>query len=138
MPAPRKRDSQRTRRNKDAVETKRGQALGVQSWPPPSPQWVEPVVRMYKSFQQSGMVAFFEQTDVMLVWTACEGLQAWYDGGRRSANQFEFVMGQLKSLGGSEAERRRMRIELGNLEAEETAEEAEIASMGAYRERKGA
>lgn len=136
MPAQRKRDSQRTRRNKEEVETKRGQALGIQEWPEPSVGWVPAVVRMYRSFEQSGMAAFFEQTDVELVWIACEGLQAWYDKGCSSANQFEFVMGQLKSLGGSEAERRRMRIELENLSGAQTQEETELAYIDNYRARK--
>lgn len=136
MPAQRKRDSQRTRRNKDEIATKRGQALGVVAWPKPSAGWLPPVVRMYESYQQSGIAAFFEQTDVELVWLACEGLQAWYDGGNRSANQFEFVMGQLKSLGGSEAERRRMRIELENLSGAQTQEETELAYIDKYRARK--
>lgn len=133
MPGPiPKRDSERTRRNKTneaGLATKRGLARGVSEWPEPSAGWVGPVVRMYESYKTSGMSEFFEDTDVNMVWIACEGLQAWYDGGCKSANQFQFVTNLLGSLGASEAERRRMRIEL-DLEREEmTEEESTVASI---------
>ena len=79
------------------------------------------------------MAAFFEQTDVSMVWVACEGLQAWYAGGKRSANQFEFVTGLLAKLGGSEAERRRMRIELANLDSEVSEEEAAVVRIADFQ-----
>lgn len=139
MPGPiPKRDSERTRRNKTneaGLTTKRGIAYPVGEWPEPSPHWVPPVVRMYESFQTSGMVEFFQDTDVSLVWVACEGLQAWYEGGRRSANQFQFVTSLLGSLGASEGERRRMRIELELEQETDTEESAALAAITDIRSR---
>ena len=133
MPGPiGKRDNERTRRiknNEAGLTTKRGLARGVQRWEKPSPGWVTPVKKMYLSFRDSGMAQFFEQSDVQMVWFACEGMQAWYDGGCRSANQFQFVSNLLGALGATEGERRRMRIEL-ELESEEAAaEEIMVANI---------
>lgn len=137
MPGPMpKRSSERTRRNKEneaGLTLKKGVAQGIARWPLPDTSWHSAVVRMYESFSQSGMAAFFEQTDVEMCWIACEGLQAWYDGGKRSANQFEFVMGQFAKLGATEGERRRMRIELDSEAEQQTAEEAEVASIQAFK-----
>lgn len=141
MPGPvPKRSDRRTRRNKEnaaGLSVKRGVAVGVVEWYPPDEGWVEPVRRMYESFRQSGMAAFFEQSDLSLIWVACEGLQAWYDGGKKSAAQFDFVTGLLRQLGANEGERRRMQIELENQLEEVTEEDSAVASIAAYKSRRG-
>lgn len=141
MPGPiGKRDSERTRRNKTneaGLVTKRGVARGVTQWPDPEPYWHPAVVRMYKAFQDSGMSDFYEGTDAQMVFLACEGMQAWYDGRKASANQFQFVFNALGSLGASEGERRRMRIELDLEREEQTEESAAVAKMAEFRARRG-
>ena len=133
MPGPvGKRDNERTRRNKTneaGLTTKRGIARGVLRWEKPSEGWVDPVKKMYESFRDSGMYQFFEQSDVQMVWFACEGMQAWYDGGCRSANQFQFVSNLLGALGATEGERRRMRIELELENNETSAEDVAVAKI---------
>lgn len=141
MPGPMpKRSSERTRRNVEndaGITLKKGEARGVTEWPEPAVEWHDAVKRMYRSFSESGMAGFFEQTDVEMCWIACEGLQAWYVGGKRSANQFEFVTGLLSKLGATEGERRRMRIELEQQEQTQTEEEATIASIAAFKAKTG-
>lgn len=136
-PVPR-RSSERTRRNKEneaGLELKKGTARGVSQWPDPNPNWLPPVEAIYMSFRNSGMADFFEDTDVMMVWLACEGVQAWYDGGKRSANQFDFIMSNLAKLGASEAERRRMRIELEQQQETISEEEATVTELAAFKQR---
>lgn len=71
------------------------------------------------------MVDYYEETDVEMIWQACDQLQSHRDG-RRGAQGFDFIMKHLRDLGATEEARRRMRIELIS-QAEEEAEQPELA-----------
>lgn len=116
MPGPiPKRSDIRVRRNKPeangGVPLTRGTARGFRAFPAPGEHWDESTIRTYNSFQNSGMVDYFEETDIELIWQACDQLHTFRQG-RRSAQQYDLIMKWLSNLGATEAERRRMRIEL--------------------------
>lgn len=116
MPGPMpKRSDMRIRRNKPenegGVPLSRGTAMGFTAWAAPGEDWDESVIRLYNSFRNSGMVSYYEDTDVQMIWQACDQMQVHRDG-RRSAQGFDFIMKALDRLGATEDARRRMRIEL--------------------------
>lgn len=125
-----KRSEHRTRRNKlsgDGIETKRGQGNGIKEWPEPSEDWHPAIVRLFESLRISGMAQFYEQTDVEMAWVSCEGMNRWLSGSRPSGQTFESFYRAFERLGATEAERRRMHIELETSEvfdedAESTAD----------------
>lgn len=121
-----KRSDQRIRRNKpEGVQVSKGTARGFSSWPVASSEWDESVVRLYNSFRNSGMVDYYEETDVEMIWQACDQMHH-HRTGKRTAQSFDFLMKHLSLLGATEAERRRMRIELIN-EQEQQAKAPELA-----------
>lgn len=109
-----KRSDERTRTNKtgsDGIALKKGVALDY-SWTEPSWDWEEPVRRYYLSFQESGMQAYFQQTDVEQLWLACQFLNQVYTSGRPSAMILSEAMKMMQGLGATEGERRQLKIEL--------------------------
>lgn len=140
MPGPMPRRSEdRIRRNKTneaGIALKKGVASGVTlGWPDPPEHWLPPVVHMYRSFQASGMSQFYEDSDVALIYLACDGAQAWYDKDRKSPTYFAEMMSHLGKLGASEGERRRMQIELDSAADVVSEEEATVTSIAGYKQR---
>lgn len=130
-----KRSDVRVRRNKPeangGVPLTRGTARGFRAWPNPGADWDESTIRVYNSYQNSGMVDYYEETDIELIWQACDQLNVFRQG-RRTSQQFDLVMKWHSILGATEAERRRMRIEL--ISATDHVEEApELALVAEFR-----
>lgn len=120
-----KRASERTRNNKtatDGLELVKGDALPY-TWTDPSFDWEKPVQRYYMSFQQSGMAAYYQQTDVETLWMACEWMNRQYASGRPSAMILGEVNKMLDGLGATEGERRRLKIELEKPKEEDDGSE---------------
>lgn len=118
MPGPMpKRSSERTRRESPSEERmpiKRGMAHSYKKWPPPNKEWSSQVKQLWTSLGESGMEGFLEVSDIAYFRVVCDGLQEWYDSpaGRRSAMKLDIPLKHMASLGITEGERRKMRIEL--------------------------
>ena len=129
-----KRSDMRVRRNKPesdgGVPLSKGVAHGFSAWTPAGVDWDESVIRLYESFKNTGMVNYYEQTDIELIWQSCDQLNEFRQG-RRGAQGFDFIMKHLHALGASEEARRRMRIELvsQNDEEDETPELALVTDI---------
>lgn len=108
------RSDLRVRRNKpeDGIEITKGTAMGFSGWPQPGEDWDDSVVRFYNSFKHSGIVSYYEATDVEMIWQACDELNVHRNEGKRSAMRFDVLMKHLSAFGATEDGRRRMRIEL--------------------------
>lgn len=106
------RSDLRIRRNKpDGVGVSKGTAIGFVGWPRPG-DWDPSVIRFYNSFKNSGIVDYYEATDVEMIWQACDELNVHRNEGKRSAMRFDVLMKHLSAFGATEDGRRRMRIEL--------------------------
>ncbi|MDS2171620.1 hypothetical protein Q7C18_02810 [Nesterenkonia sp. CL21] len=129
-----KRSEERTRRNKtteEGLELKKGEALPYY-WRDPDPEWDEAIINFYESFAESGIAAFYQQTEVEWLWLACRELNDYRDSPRRSAMQLQAVLSMFSAdLGITEGARRRMAIELDAPKEEERVEDmdSKVASM---------
>ena len=131
-----KRSEERTRRNKegeDGIALKKGIALPYE-WKAPGENWDPRVVEFYDSFKESGMQAYYQQTDVAVLWLACDLLSSQVvNHGRPSAMMLAECMKMLDGLGITEGERRRIKIELDTPQVQEV--DAKVVAMESARER---
>lgn len=112
-----KHSSERTRRNKTdeaGLELKKGVAFGVPFIPEPNPEWEPQTIAFYRSLADSGMSRFYELSDWGTAIVLCDALDEFYrrPAGNRSWQMIDIVLKHMASLGTTEGERRRMRIEL--------------------------
>lgn len=112
-----KHSSERTRRNlksEDGLELKKGTAFGVTAIPPAREEWPDAVREWYASLAVSGMSNFMEYSDWAQALVIGDALAEFYsrEPGRRSWQMVDTVLKHMASLGTTEGERRRMRIEL--------------------------
>lgn len=130
-----KRSQERTRNNKvnaAGIALKKGVALPYE-WYEPGEDWPEPVVRFYESFKESGMQAFLQQTDVAQLYMGCQLLAEEWAKPRRSALLMGEAFKLLRDLGATEAERRRMQIELDTPQVQEV--DAKVVAMESAKAR---
>lgn len=112
-----KRSDERTRRNKtdeSGLELKKGNSFGVREAPPAREEWCDEVVHWYAMLQNSGMSEFYEYSDYAQALIIGDALNEFYsrEPGRRSWQMVDTVLKHMATLGTTEGERRRMRIEL--------------------------
>lgn len=102
------------------------------------PDWEPLAAELYDSMKVSGMSSFFEASDWAMLYLLCDHLSdlriAYKESGRLPAVVFQTLMRELNSLGMSEGERRRMRIELESVVADDS-EDAVITTIDSYREK---
>lgn len=132
MPGPiPKRSEERTRRNRSenegGVPLSKGVARGGDPIPA-DPDWHPIVHTWYEAIMESGIADYYERSDWATAYIIAEELNAYYlDAarlGKRSSMMLQTLMSAMLSLGVTEGERRRMRIEL-----EKPAEEQKPASL---------
>lgn len=140
----------RSRKGSDEMPVAVGELMPTKR-PPASKKWSAPVKRLYVSLGKSGQVAWYQDSDWAYAWFLCDQLDryqkaeerferwqaemdAWYEagepegekpkgGGRGgSAMKLKEIMAGLNNLLITEADRRRVRIELRHPESESLAE----------------
>lgn len=137
MPGPvPKRSEERTRRNKPenegGVPLSKGERVPYKvppvdsSWHPRAKQW-------YRSLSRSGMREYYELSDYEMARLLCDALTEYYK--RPTAMMLATILQGMTSLGVTEGERRRMRIELEQPKEAETS--ASIVALETYREQLG-
>ena len=116
-----KRDAERTRRNKDEghATLAKGTAFGGDPFPVKS-HWHPMAVEWYESLSDSGIAAFYERSDWATAMIVAEELTHYFNTStsRRSAQMLTALFSMMTSLGATEGDRRRMRIELEKPKAE--------------------
>lgn len=129
-----KRDAERTRRNKDesGVSLAKGAALGGDPFPVKD-HWHSMAVEWYQSLSESGIAAFYERSDWATAMIVAEELTHYFNSstGRRSAQMLTALFSMMTSLGATEGDRRRMRIELEKPKPK--LESASITAIGDYK-----
>ncbi len=123
-----KRDAERGRRNKPENEGKVSLAKGTAYGGDPFPvkdHWHEMAIDWYESLSESGIREFYERSDWATAMIVAEELTNYFNTStsRRSAQMLTALFSMMTSLGATEGDRRRMRIELEK-------PKTEIASVG--------
>lgn len=140
MPGPiPKRSEARTRANKPenegGIPLSKGIARGGK--PPAAKSHWHPLAKAwFKSLKDSGMADYYEASDWAMATLIAEELTAYYadaakPGGKRSAMMLATIFSAMESLGVTEGERRRMRIELEKPKEPETP--AELIAIDGYK-----
>lgn len=91
--------------------------------PPPDSEWHPTAKRLYQSLRESGQSDFFQNSDWAFAWSLCEDVsvmkkQQVYSG-KLHAESLKGIYSALSNLMFTEADRRRMRIELMEEKTEE-------------------
>lgn len=108
----------RERKGKDQVPVTKGQSRPT-TIPRADPEW-HPIARMlWDSLKRSGQSDFYEQSDWAVAYSLCEDLSLYKASGRRSSQMAQVIYSTMSNLLVTEADRRRVRIELHEPEAEE-------------------
>lgn len=159
-----KKEAERRRRNKDAVETEvinlDELIAGEVTVPKPDPDW-EPLTRsFYDSFKASGQAIWMEPSDWMTAYALMEVLDRWlkpqevkvgeYRPGAQEGGEVEYrfedkilpmpgsvltgILKGLSALMATEGDRRRLRIELERKKAVEAALGGNVVSISKTRE----
>lgn len=132
-----KRDAERTRRNKPenegGVSIAKGTAMPL-TIPPADPNWAPRAIEWYESLATSGMVAFAQNSDFATARILCDALTDYYK--RPSAMMLASILSGMTSLGTTEGDRRRMRIELEAPKA--PVQSTGVTELNNYRSKLGA
>jgi hypothetical protein len=137
MPGPvPKRSEERTRRNKPenegGVSLSKGERVPFRV-PPVDKNWHDRAKQWYRSLSRSGMREYYELSDYEMARLLCDALTEYYK--RPTAMMLATILQGMTSLGVTEGERRRMRIELENPKENETS--ASIVAIDTYRAQLG-
>jgi hypothetical protein len=137
MPGPvPKRSEERTRRNKPenegGVSLSKGEKVPYKV-PPVDSQWHPRAKQWYRSLSRSGMREYYELSDYEMARVLCDALTEYYK--RPTAMMLATILQGMTSLGVTEGERRRMRIELEKPKENETS--ASIVAIDTYRAQLG-
>jgi len=131
-----KRDSERTRRNKPenegGVSLAKGAALPVEV-PPADPDWAPRAKSWYESLSTSGIAAFMQNSDFEYARILCDALTHYYK--HPTAMMLASILSGMTSLGTTEGDRRRMRIELEAPKA--PVQSTGVTELNGYRSRLG-
>lgn len=136
-----KRDSERTRRNKPenegGVSLAKGTAYGGDPFPAKD-YWHPMAVEWYESLSDSGIAAFYERSDWATAMIVAEELSHYFNTStsRRSAQMLTALFSMMTSLGATEGDRRRMRIELEKPQVE--IQSVGVTELANYKSKLGA
>lgn len=128
-----KRDDQRRRRNLSSVVDK-VEMDGVVTPPPLNLPEPHPLaVDMYQALTESGQARYFEPSDWQRARLMCEMVSRLLSAGKLSSMLYTAIQQDMNALLFTEAERRRVRMEIerGSVDTSET--DAKVATMAAYR-----
>lgn len=137
MPGPMpKRSEERTRRNKPenegGVPLSKGERVPHRI-PPADANWHPRAKQWYRSMSRSGMRDYYEVSDYEYARILCDALTEYYK--RPTAMMLATILQGMTSLGVTEGERRRMRIELEDPKEAETS--ASLVAIDTYRAQLG-
>ncbi len=135
-----KRSTERRRRNDAGEGISRAPAGTVVRVPAASASWHPLARKMYLALKSSGQSAFFEPSDWAAAQLAAEATSRMLEAEKLSAMLLTAVDGMWARLLVTEADRRRLKIELERPDdgAEQAEYNAKVARMASYRRKTGA
>ena len=118
----------------DRPELKKGTLRPVQI-PKPDETWHTTAKRLYIALSESGQADFFQNSDWAFAWSLCEDISVMkrlqMQTGKPHAEALKALYGAMGNLMFTEADRRRLRIELMD-EADDTKNPS-VTQMEQYR-----
>lgn len=108
----------RSRKGKDETPVTKGEMRKV-TVPNADPEW-HPIAQMlWKSLKTSGQADFYQNSDWAFAYSIADDLSMYKKSGRRSSQMAQVIYAAMSNLLVTEADRRRIRIELHEPEAAE-------------------
>jgi hypothetical protein len=124
----------RARKGKDQRPVTKGVARPVRV-PRADPAWHPIAKKLYDSLKTSGQADFYQNSDWAVAWSICEDLSFYKRMERRSGQMLQSIYGALSDLLVTEADRRRLRIELEAPKPEGPS--ASVTAINDYRKELG-
>lgn len=132
---PPKRSEERRRVNKPDTPITRAPGAAVVTIPDPDPNWHHAARAWWDSLAESGQSKWYEPSDWQMAWITAELLSGQLRIAKRSSVMISCIWEAMGKLLITEADRRRLRIELerGDPEKADKEAKAKVARMSAYR-----
>lgn len=125
----------RERRGGDVTPVTKGVAREVKI-PNASRDWHPIARKLWDSLKTSGQADFYQNSDWALAYSLCDDLSYYKKSGKRSAQMLQTIYSTMSNLLVTEADRRRVRIELDQPEEGQT-DEASVAVLDDYKQKLG-
>jgi hypothetical protein len=120
----------RERKGKNIVSVTKGEMRKV-TVPKPDPEW-HPIARMlWDGVKSSGQADFYQNSDYALLYSLCEDLTYYKTSFKRSGQMLQTIYSAMERLLVAEGDRRRVRIELAELEPQ--GEPASVTAIADYK-----
>ena len=105
--------------------------------PEPDPDWHPIASRLWESVKQSTFIRYYEPSDWIVLYSACDDLSNYKKQERRSPTMLAAVNTMLTSLLLTEGDRRRVQIEINRIDESE-AESAGVTALQAWAKARAA
>ena len=105
--------------------------------PEPDPGWHPIAAKLWESVKQSTFTRYYEPSDWIVLYSACDDLSNYKKQERRSPTMLAAVNTMLTSLLLTEGDRRRVRIEINRIDESE-AESAGVTALQAWAKARAA
>lgn len=120
----------RERKGSDQMSVTRGVSRPVKI-PHADPEWHSIARKLWDSLKASGQADFYEQSDWAFAYSICDDLSEYKKSSRRSSQMAQVIYSAMSNLLVTEADRRRVRIELH--EPDDGKEDESDAAINDYR-----
>lgn len=105
--------------------------------PEPDPGWHPIAMKLWESVKQSTFTRYYEPSDWIILYSACDDLSNYKKQERRSPTMLAAVNTMLTSLLLTEGDRRRVQIEINRIDESE-AESAGVTALQAWAKARAA
>ena len=122
----------RERKGKDVVPVTKGELRKV-SIPHADPEWHPIARKLWDSLKTSGQADFYQNSDWAYAYSVCDDLSSYKNSKQRSSMMAQVIYSAMSNLLVTEADRRRVRIELHEPDTDE-----DVASVTAIKGAKAA
>lgn len=96
-----------------------------------NPAWNECAIKIFEGAASSGQSSYYQDSDYAVLYTICEVLSRTLNSGRMSGQVLATVFGAIDSLGLTEGDRRKMRIELQPIASH--VDDASVTAIADYK-----
>ena len=120
----------RERKGSDIVPVTKG-VLRTVAVPHADPGWHPIAARLYEALNTSGQADFYQNSDWAFAYSLCDDLSYYKSSGKRSGQMLQSIYSAMERLLVTEADRRRVRIELH--EPEDQGEPAAVLAIAHYK-----
>lgn len=120
---------ERKRKNRGSSDVTKADGKPLMDFEP-NPDWHPTAAMLWEAGLNSGGAEFYENSDLATLFFTCEAASHWLEqGGRKSPELLRVIMQSLGTLLFSEADRRKVRIELERPDDNENDWSAELVTL---------